>query len=145
MWRIPILATLWCVTGLSLADDRELLFCRDVADTGRRLQCYDAIVAVTGAEAGRGKLEQFGLEKSAPGTDLDAIESSILGDFDSWRPNDKIHLANGQVWQIADDSRGVVNTINAKVKVRRGALSAYYLEIYGSNHSPRVRRINQNP
>ncbi len=72
---------------------------------------------------------------------LDAIESHVPGRFDGWGPNASIRLANGQVWQIADGSSGAHWIENPKVRVRRGALGAFYLEIEGTNRSPRVTRI----
>jgi hypothetical protein len=45
------------------------------------------------------------------------------------------------VWRIADDSKGALWVENPKVRVRRGALGAFYLEIEGTNRSPRVQRL----
>jgi hypothetical protein len=42
--------------------------------------------------------------------------------FEGWRPNERIRLANGQVWQIADDSSSLLQRRDPKVTVRRGAL-----------------------
>ena len=84
---------------------------------------------------------QIGLEGQADTTKLKAIESNIPGYFEGWRGNARIQLANGQVWQVSDGSSGVHNIDNPKVRIRRGALGAYYLEIEGINNSPRVRRL----
>jgi hypothetical protein len=87
------------------------------------------------------KTDQFGLEnRAAPGT-LDAIESHIPGRFEGWEAKSTIKLANGQVWQIADDSNRYLTLNDPKVRIRRGALGAFYLEFEKINHSPRVRRI----
>ncbi|MDH5264386.1 MAG: hypothetical protein OEX21_06535, partial [Betaproteobacteria bacterium] len=86
--------------------------------------------------------EQFGLEQRKPEVVVDAIESTLPGSFDGWGPKANFRLANGQVWQVADDSSGSTRTIeNPKVRIRRGALGAFYLEIEGTNRSPRVRRL----
>lgn len=84
---------------------------------------------------------QFGMDKAAAAAKLDALESSIEGRFEGWDAKTKIQLANGQIWQITDGSRGVLNLMNPKVKIRRGMFSAYYLELDGSNLSPRVKRV----
>lgn len=72
---------------------------------------------------------------------LEAIDSHIDGRFDGWGPKDKIQFANGQIWQITDDSRHVLDSINPKVRVHRGVLGAFYLEIEGINHQPKVKRV----
>ena len=78
--------------------------------------------------------------RTAPGT-LDAIESTIPGRFEGWDAKANIKLANGQVWQIADDSSRYVTMNDPKVKIRRGALGSFYLEFEKINHSPKVRRV----
>ena len=87
--------------------------------------------------------QQFGLESQAYAANLtvDTIESTIPGHFDGWRGNARFQLANGQVWQVSDGSSGYHEIDNPKVKIRRGALGAFYLEIEGTNRSPRVRRL----
>ena len=69
------------------------------------------------------------------------IESYIAGRFEGWEAKSNIKLANGQVWQIADDSRRYLTMNDPKVRIRRGALGAFYLEFEKSNISPRVRRV----
>jgi hypothetical protein len=138
------------------ADDAALKACRQVADAARRLACYDALplaapaatpappaaaapaaVAAPAAPAAA----QFGIEERSRPEPPAAIESHIVGRFEGWEPRDRIKLANGQVWQIADDSRGVLYKNDPKVRVRRGALGAFYLELEGTNRSPRVIRV----
>lgn len=134
--------------GPSQADDAALLRCRALTENSARLACYDAIaVAPAGTAASpalppRQTAQQFGLEaQQAAKTQLDAIETTIAGRFYGWGPGERIELANGQVWQVTDDSRGVLDVLNPKVKVRRGALGAFFLEFEGSNRSPKVRRV----
>ena len=86
--------------------------------------------------------DQFGLEqKLANKGKLDAIESTIPGSFEGWTARSNIRLANGQVWQISDDSARAHYVDNPKVRIRRGALGSFYLEIQGTNVSPRVKRV----
>ena len=134
------------ISSAALADDAAMLRCRGIADTSARLACYDAIVVLTSDEKARQseavQREQFGLGKPAAGTpDLEAIESTIPGHFEGWEAGSSIRLANGQVWQISDNSRGIHYIDNPKVRIRRGVLTAHYLEIEGTNRSPRVIRV----
>ena len=69
------------------------------------------------------------------------MESTIPGHFEGWGPGERIKLANGQVWQVVDDSRAYFNVDNPRVVVRRGMLGGFFLEIENSNRSPRVRRV----
>jgi hypothetical protein len=143
----------------ALADD-AFLKCRAVRDSAARLACYDALpvpsaapksgppapaapssAAAPAKPASSTTPEQFGFEHKVVAAQLDAIETTIPGRFDGWGPNQAIRLANGQVWRIADDSKGALWVENPKVRVRRGALGAFYLEIEGTNRSPRVQRL----
>jgi len=83
---------------------------------------------------------QFGLQAKA-GPELVTIQSYIPGRFEGWGPNYRIRLANGQVWQVVDDSKGVLQRQDPKVTVRRGLLGSFYLDFEGDNRSPRVKRI----
>jgi hypothetical protein len=91
------------------------------------------------AAAGPAAVSAFGLPQ--PSSPLGEISSHIPGRFTGWDPNTLITLANGQVWQIADRSRGTYQLDGPKVKVRKGALGSFFLEIEGQNQTPRVRRV----
>lgn len=152
------LLALMVVSGSALANDAAIMQCRSQAEGAARLACYDAITvappgqspavaagAVTAvvARPSRRELEQsFGMEAVQPAAKLDEIDSHIEGKFDGWRANQQIRLANGQVWRVVDDSDGITPLLtNPKVKVVRGALGAMYLEINGTNRTPKVRRV----
>lgn len=153
------LIALMVVSGSALANDAAIMQCRSQADGPARLACYDAIKvgaaapaqraapgtasAAPAAQPTRRELEQsFGMEALKPVPKLDEVESHIEGTFDGWRANQQIRLANGQVWRVVDDSNGVTKSMtNPAVKVVRGALGAIYLEIDGTNQSPKVRRV----
>lgn len=165
--KIFVLSVL--VSGLVLADDGGLLHCRAIADATARLACYDAMAAAArgsgpssaGSNAGqtstlpapRAQLpveqsapqraqQQFGLEGRAANNEvLDAIETTIPGKFEGWSAKSTFRLANGQVWQVSDDSARAHYIDDPKVRIRRGALGAFYLEIQGTNVSPRVKRL----
>ncbi len=148
-----IAAGLLLTAGPALADGAAILRCRQLAEPAQRMACYEAIVVpVAGAVAQTlppvpappdpTKVGNFGLEVKSALVGLPAtMDSTIPGRFFGWGPNDTITLANGQVWQISDDSRGAVSANDPRVTVRRGALGAFYLEIAGTNRSPKVRRV----
>ena len=157
------LILLLLISSAALADDAALLRCRTIADATSRLACYDALVlpvsgsAAGPSSAGRGaiqtppgtstsaaqqKPDPFGFEEKLANKDaVDSIESHIPGSFEGWTARSNIKLANGQVWQISDNSARAHYIDNPKVKIRRGALGSFYLEIQGTNVSPRVKRV----
>jgi len=165
------LAALALVTPLLAAGETDVQRCRALAADAARLACYDTLfgrpgspataaatapatataataaraatsappAAATPSPAPDAAVAAFGLPQ--PAAPVDAISSHIPGRFTGWEPNDRITLANGQVWQIADRSRGAYQLQDPKVSVRKGALGSYFLEIEGQNQSPRVRRV----
>ena len=168
--RTPLFLALVAASGWAAADDAALRRCRAIAEPTARLACYDAITVPprptgqaapatapgTAPQSGRAPAElpaaaaappaeRFGLEektaRAAEAQRLDRIESHIPGTFHGWRPNARIRLANGQVWQVVDDSSVPMLKENPRVVVRRGLLSNFFMDIEGDNRSPRVRRV----
>lgn len=153
------------VSGAALADDTSMLRCRQLKEAPARLACYDAIelapAATAAAQAApaagapaagapaatvympsKADLERgFGNEHNSPAAKLESIESSIVGEFDGWVPKQRIRLANGQVWMIADDSQAILELNNPKVRLEKGMMGAIYMDIEGARNSPRVKRI----
>jgi len=132
------------IAAPAAADDAAVMRCRDHANAAARLSCYDAIPIATrpsgvGAENPPG-LADFGRRTATAA--VAAVDSSVEDDFDGWRANGRIRLANGQVWQITDDSTASLERRRRKVTVRRGALGTYFLDFEDSNHSPRVKRVD---
>jgi hypothetical protein len=161
MRHLALLA-LALAAGPTLAQNApSLQACRAITDTAKRLACYDALplpaanapaaaaagatpaaVAAPAATAAAPDPAKFGFEsKAAKAMSVDSLESTIEGRFDGWGPKDRIKLANGQVWQIADDSNAVLSVTNPKVTIRRGAIGAFYLEFEKSNRTARVKRV----
>jgi hypothetical protein len=155
---------LLATTTSALADDAGVQRCRAIKDSAARLACYDAMSVPSAAPAAPGQpkaaatpaaapgaapkaaapatpSQQFGLEAKQPVAQLDHVESTVPGMFQGWDANTVITLANGQQWKISDGSTGHVGIENAKVKVKRGFLGSFYLDIDGSNRAPRVRRV----
>jgi len=145
------------VSGAVLADDAAILKCRALPDTGARLACYDAIPVSTSPAAAALRPaapaapavpaatpeQRFGMEQTRPvETAPKSIESTIEGRFSGWGPNTRFKLANGQVWRIADGSSGeFAPSTQQKVRIVRNLFGTMFLEIEGSNNSPKVRRV----
>ena len=124
------------------ATDAELARCRATTDASARLACYDTLLPPpAAATSGPVTAPVFGFEKRALEGAPEAIESRIVGRFEGWGPKSQIRLENGQVWQVTDDSRGVVDLRDPKVRVTRAAFGTFFLEFEGRNRAPRVKRV----
>ena len=135
-------------SAAALASETTLEQCRGIADPSARLACYDALplsAPTAGAESKAGVPEtpaQFGLSREiTPSVELSTIESTIPGHFDGWYPRRRIRLANGQVWQVAEETTRLYELDNPKVTIRRGVLGVYYLDLSVDNRSIRVTRV----
>ena len=131
----------------ALADDGAVLHCRSLSEAGARLVCYDAIpVARAATPAPTSTPEQrFGMEaaKHAEPEAPKFIESTIPGKFEGWGPNSEFKLANGQVWRVVDGSSADMAPPmqDPHVKIVRNIIGTLFLEIDGTNNSPKVRRV----
>lgn len=163
MNRIHLTAAFFLALAAShaLADDTGLQRCRAIRDSAQRLACYDALPlapapalapSAPGAAAAAGStaaapaaapslLSRFGFEQRAQPDELRSVDSYIPGRFEGWGPNSVIKLANGQAWQVSDDSSRTAWVENPKVKITRGAFGSFFLEIERVNPAPRVRRL----
>lgn len=135
---VAIALTLTLAPALASAADADWLRCKDLRDDAKRLACYDAQAAALSPAAAQ---SGFGLVTRSPEPEPEAIESSLAEVIDGWEAGSRIRLANGQVWQIADGSSGFLRSSTRKVRIRRGAFGAFYMEFEGSNRSPRVKRL----
>jgi hypothetical protein len=152
-----LILSLMSISGLALADDAAILKCRALGDAQARLACYDTIpvnaqrpasaanpAIATAAPAPAMSAEQsFGMEAvKHKEAEPRSIESTIVGKFDGWEPGAQIHLANGQVWRVVDGSSAVLPGMdNVRVKVVRNVIGTLFMEIDGTNNSPKVRRV----
>ncbi len=134
-------------SGAALAQSTDLQRCRSITDNGARLVCYDALAAGAGT-AGRAPpatpasaAAAFGLERQAMQAGADAIESQLTGLVEGWGPRSQFKLANGQVWQVIDGSSAVLYLKDPKVRIRRGAMGTFVLELDGTNETARVNRL----
>ena len=143
---VPVLLAVMSMPATA-ADDGALRQCRALTDAAARLACYDAlplaapstVSATAPPAAAAAPAAAFGL--LPPEEKVQEITSTIPGLFDGWGPRSLIRLANGQVWQVTDDSRAVYALRDPKVRVKRASLGSFVLDIEGANLLPRVRRV----
>jgi hypothetical protein len=136
--RIAVPCLLAGAAAAAHANEAELLRCLTISDSTVRLACYDVVARALQPT------ERFGKERAAPAaaaSAVEAIESHIPGQFDGWEARALIELANGQVWQVTDNSSGTARLVNPKVKVTRGLLGSFFMSIEGESRVPRVRRV----
>ncbi len=88
---------------------------------------------------------RFGLEnrpKPAGAPDaIAAIESHIPGRVDGWVRNSRFRLANGQVWEIRENSPASYDLRDPKVRIVRGFSGSFFMELEGVSRTPRVVRV----
>lgn len=134
---IPLLLLFACgVAGA--VDDALVLRCRALPDTASRLACYEALPVAPPAE------QRFGGKRLEPKVDDEpaAIRSTVRGRVDGWRHGTQLTLANGQVWRVVDDIDAVLpDLVDPAVRIERGALGAYYLQLEANNNAARVIRV----
>jgi hypothetical protein len=154
---VALMTTCLLAPGALRAQDSGLLQCRAQVEPAARLACYDALpvsaakpapsaAASAGAPATASSAapavppeKQFGLP--TPADLLDSVSTRYEGLFEGWRANERIRLANGQVWQVVDDSSAVYELKSPKVTIRRGAFGRFVLDIEGAAKMPGVRRV----
>lgn len=130
--------------------DAALLRCATQTDITARLACFDALArqaqqrhsaGLSAPEVNDTRREsEFGKPR-IDASDIEVLESRIPGRFEGWSPRQRFTLANGQVWQISDDSSSFGNAQDVAVKIRRGAIGSYFMDVEGVRRSPRVRRV----
>jgi hypothetical protein len=148
LYALPLLFA----CGAALADDAALTHCRSLTDAGARLACYDAIplspaglvAAAAPAVPAPAPEQAFGMatvKRAEPETPK-FIESTIPGNFRGWGPTTQFTLANGQVWRVVDGSEAVLPPVqDPRVRIVRNLFGTMFLEIPGTNNSPKVRRV----
>lgn len=138
--RTPVLHLLLLASTSVLAQEPSALqACRGLADAAKRLACYDALPAP--AAAASATAANFGLEVKAMQAAPGEVTSRIEGRFDGWGPKSLIRLANGQLWQISDDSDAVLSLNSPQVTIRRAVLGGFRMELDGTNRTARVKRL----
>lgn len=142
MKTLPLL--LLFASGAACAvDDALVLRCRALPDTASRLACYEALPVAQGAGAPSAE-QRFGIRRLEKKVDDEpgAIRSTVRGHLDGWRYGTQLTLANGQVWRVVDDVEAVLPDLaDPAVRIERGALGAYYLQLEANNSAARVVRV----
>lgn len=89
--------------------------------------------------------ERFGLRpevRKQVVAEPDSIRTTIAGRFDGWQPGMLIRLGNGQVWRVTDDTDAVLPVMqDPPVRVVRGLMGAFFLELDGVVNRARVARV----
>jgi hypothetical protein len=135
-----------CVADIEhgLADDDAILRLPRNHEASARLACYDAIVVQTSEEKARqtevSSTRTIRLEaqdKSAP----EAIESTIPGHFDGWPPARALLSPTARSGGSATAAPASTTSTIRKSGSAAAIFGVFYLEIEGTNRSPRVVRV----
>lgn len=166
LWALAATATAWAQP----TPEAPWLRCRAIANDAQRLACYDALppaapslasrpaaaapattpatpVAPTPSAAAaaprppQDSAREAAFGRPAEATQADELRSHLPGRFEGWAPRQRFTLANGQVWQLTEDTRGVYDLRDPKVTIRRGFLGSYVMDIEGVNQLLKVRRL----
>lgn len=144
---LPALAVLLPLASAAQTDDATLLRCAAMTDAALRLACYDALGQQARSRAASAATEQqrrtadFGLPPKPDPNELQAVQTHLPGPFNGWSAKQRFTLANGQVWEISDDSSAFGRGNDVKVTVRRGSLGSFFIDFEGVTRSPRVKRV----
>lgn len=139
---LPLLL-LFASGAAGAVDDALVLRCRALPDTAARFACYEALPVAPGAPAPSAE-QRFGGKRLEKRVDDEpaAIRSTVRGRLDGWRYGTQLTLANGQVWKVVDDIDAVLpDLVDPAVRIERGALGAYYLQLEANNSAARVIRV----
>ena len=139
---------------------QSLLACRSIADPGQRLACYDRasqtfadavgkkeVVVIDKARAREAKRSLFGF--SVPnfaglfggGDEVNQIESTVTGAFESGYDGWTIKLADGSTWAQTDGAPLALPPRRGdKVVVKRGTLGSYFVKV-GSQPGFKAKRV----
>lgn len=163
------LAGLCVVAGTAVAQTAselkaELQKCRLIQEADKRVACYDALTpAPWGTPAGAAAVSvgtpnptggsttpgapvaaqaaAFGLPQATQREAVQEIQTHIVGRLLGWKSGDLFQLANRQVWQVVDGTEASYDLNNPKVRIKRGMMGSFIMEIEGVAITPRVRRV----
>lgn len=145
---LPLALLVLTSAAAAQTDDASLLRCAAIGETSARLACYDTLAqrarqraASPAAAAPSDRASTFGLAPKPDPDELQLVRTHLPGPFQGWSPKQRFTLANGQVWEISDDSSAFGRGNDVRVTLRRGALGSYFIEFDGVTKSPRARRV----
>ncbi|WP_196138817.1 hypothetical protein [Aliikangiella sp. G2MR2-5] len=73
---------------------------------------------------------------------MESLESRIIGEFKGWKKGAVLTLENGQKWKVMNSRSGYVKLDNPKVTISRGVFGSFDMEIEGLNAKGKVKRID---
>jgi len=71
----------------------------------------------------------------------EAIESTIAGEFTGFGKGRRFVLANGQEWEQTESTSLSTRKQAPKVTIKPGIAGVWYLQVEGTNATPKVRRV----
>jgi hypothetical protein len=82
--------------------------------------------------------------RAAPAAEEEApVESRLTGEFRGWEPRTVFALENGERWQETGGTTYAGSPLAAPaVRIRAGALGAYWMRIEGVGREVKVRRVD---
>ena len=122
------------------AGEADLQRCAEIPDDRLRLSCFDALVS--GQRSVSEELFGRPAERIAPSTP-EALDSRITALERTPRGRAVLHLANGQVWRLQEsDHIQLRRGEQVPVRIRKGVLGAFYLQVGGKGRSYRAQRVD---
>lgn len=156
--KISALALLLSLaTGTQAQTEADLLRCLNITEDGPRLACFDQAAralkdaraatratapAATPAPAttATASPDNFG-QPARPAAAPAELKSQLTRDFSGWNRNDRVTLANGQVWQLLDEGTVIAPLKQPQVVIKPGLMSGFFMTIDGLSFPVRVKRI----
>lgn len=75
-------------------------------------------------------------------TEVDEVNSRLVGYFEGWRKGTIFKLENGQHWRVIDDRRFEVSSEDSPlVRIKRGFMDSWMMKFGDYNRGARVQRI----
>ncbi len=89
----------------------------------------------------RAKNRQPGTADTVP-TEVDEVNSRLVGYFEGWRKGTIFKLENGQHWRVIDDRRFEVSSEDSPtVQIKSGFMDSWIMKFGDYNRGARVQRI----
>ena len=164
MKNIILLCTLVLSFNLQAEITADLSRCTEINNKDDRLNCFDTVAAyykqhgseinktVEGSVASttpRSDADTIVITKEnafgksvAELTEIESINSTIVGEFTGWKKGEVIILANGQKWKVTSSSKGYTKMNNPKVEVSQGFWGSFNMKVDGLNSKAKVKRVD---
>ncbi|UXH78798.1 hypothetical protein [Roseateles amylovorans] len=162
MKRVALALLMAAGASAHAQSEADLLRCLNIAEDGPRLACFDqaaralkdarsasratapAAAAVgtapTAAAPAAPSADNFGQPARAAAAPTE-LKSTLTRDFSGWNRNDRVTLANGQIWQLLDEGTVIAPLKQPQVVIKPGFMSGFFMSIDGLSFPIRVKRI----